>query len=173
MIVIGKDKYEVKPPNALRSWALQQSIFPAAGNVVAAVAQGLGAVADGKLDVKRLLELDLTKFLPAMLPQLGAVFARMPPGELERLLRVLLGDPKQGGESATRNGVALFSGSDGDAIDLLLRGQHVVMWKLFLHALEVWYPDFFGLVQPFIAAGKEAQASAESSTSPQPGPASA
>lgn len=165
MIDISGRRYVVNPPMGMRSFALQQRILPIAGRMVGALFTFVG---DG--DVTKLLDQDLTKALPAALPILGDVFASMPAGELEWLTRELLSDTTV--EAREFKG-KLFGGAAGDLFDAVMQGRHVEVWQLLWHALQVWYPDFFGLVQRSGAVLRAANGSSASTTSPTSGPVTA
>lgn len=163
MIELGKNKFTVPVPGGMRSFALQQRIIPMAGRVANVFVSLLGA----GTDVASIGDLDLTKVLPAALPHIGHIFSEMAPGELEWVTRELLRDAKC-------DGLALFGSPAGDAFDALMQGRTTDAWKLLWHALEVWYPDFFARARALVVKnGAAANLSAESITSPQPGPASA
>jgi hypothetical protein len=167
MITLGKQKFIVPVPHHMRTWALQQRLFPVAGNLAAAF-----VVILGKSDLRSILESEIIQSLPTALPHLGRVFADLPAGELEQITRILLGDPKAGAkedEVATCDGVALFSRDEGDAFDTILRGRTMDTWRLLVHAMGVHYPDFFVLAQPLVEAVNKGRASEGSSTSPTSG----
>lgn len=171
MLILGKQKFVVPRPRHMRTFALQQRLFPVAGNLAAVFVTIIG-----KTDLKKIKEAEITASLPQALPQLGRVFADMPAGELEQLTRILLGDPKEGAtaaEIATMDDMPLWAPSGavgGDPFDIFLAGRTWDTWKLLAHAMEVWYPDFFALVQPLIASVKKVNPSAGSSTLPTSGP---
>ncbi len=174
MIILGKQKFVVPRPRHMRTFALQQRLFPIAGNLASVFVSLIG-----KTDLKKIKEADITASLPAALPQLGRVFAEMPNGEIDQLTRILLGDPKEGAtpaECATMDDMPLWAGAGsigGDPFDTFLAGRTWDTWKLLAHAMEVWYPDFFALVQPLLASVKKASPSVESSISPTNGPGAA
>lgn len=161
---IGDREYLVPTPPGMRSFALQQRIWPVAARLGAALAPLIPAW----MSAEKLSDLDvaeLAKLLPQSLPLLGEVFAAMAPGELEGITRELLRDAKC-------NGAALFGSQKGDAFDGLMQGRTMETWKLLLHAMEVWYPDFFGGARGLLAlrSAKESP-SAGSSTSETAGEA--
>ena len=160
MITLGKNQFDVPAPAGMRSFSLQQRILPVAGRIVSVLAHLLG-LGDG--DLKSMLDKDLTAILPEAAPEIGRIFSEMPPGELEGITRELLRDAKC-------DKMPLF-GASGDPFDLLMRGRTTDTWKLLWHALEVWYPDFFGLARGYRAAASQASPSEESSTSLPSGPA--
>ncbi len=172
MIVLGKNKFVVPRPGHMRTFALQQRLFPIAGSLASVFVTLIG-----QTDLSKIMEKDILETLPAALPRLGEIFSSMPPGEIEFLTRTLLGDPKTGAaplEVATVDGAALFAaGKDGDAFDLVLQGRTMDTWKLLAHAMEVYYPDFFALVRPLVEHVRRGKDSVASSTSPTLGPSSA
>lgn len=164
MIKLGNNVFVVPPPTGMRSFALQQRILPVVGRVAGLLSQLIGI---SGTDATKLLDVDVLKVLPQAVPYIGEIFAQMPDGELERLTRALL-------REATFDGNALFSDSNGDAFDTLMRGRTADVWRLLWHALEVWYPDFFGLAGSLLAkTGAKENPSKASSTSPPVGPAGA
>lgn len=174
MITIGNQKFNVPLPRATRTFGLQQRILPIAGDVMSALVQIVGT--GGVERLKAMGQSEILELVPEIVPALGKIFSNMPEGELLRILRILLGDPKEGAlptEIGTCDGMPMFSLTDGDVFDTVLQGRTVDMWRLLVHGLTVWYPDFFGLAAAFPAAGaKKAPPSAGSSTSPTSGPAS-
>ena len=165
MIQLGPDKFEVPAPKGMASFSLQQSIIPVAGRLVAVLATvvretpRVGKDETSEVDeglLTRLFRSDVLKVLPAALPLLGRVFEEMPPGELERLTRTLLGDAKC-------NGSPLFGGVPGggaDYFDAMLQGRTADTWALLWHALQVWYPDFFARVRALRGPEAKAKSSA-------------
>lgn len=175
MITLGKDVFDVPAPKGMSSFALQQAVLPVAGRIVAAIAVTLRVApeAGGGMNsnvLGALAGMDVIKVLPAALPALGQVFSEMPEGELERLTRTLLAD-------ATCNKIRLFGGVPGtsataDLFDTIMQGRTLDTWALLWHALEVWYPDFFGRARAlFASGGKPANGTEESTTSDGSGPA--
>jgi hypothetical protein len=171
-IKLGKQTFKVPTPKGMRSFALQQRILPVASRLITAVVMivkdgGIPEIPTDDNGEKNLLNVDLANVLPSALPYLSKVFSDMPSGELEAITKELLKD-------ATFDGHPLFSDNGEDAFDGLMAGRNLDIWKLLWHALQVWYPDFFGLAATF-AAKKDAGASGskESTTSATPGPASA
>jgi len=150
---IDGDVFTVEPMLAMRSFALQARLAPAFFEAAATIAQVVGD------DPKSIGDLNL-EALAQYAPRLGAVFARMPPGEFEAIVRELLA-------SATMNGAPLFARvqGDGDPFQTLMRGRTLQTWKLLWFALEVHYPDFFASVRALGVKSKAAGASATSSTS--------
>ncbi len=170
MIVISNKTYNVPIPSGMRSFALQQKLLPVAGRVANVFVQLVGNVKD----VADIAGADVIRVLPLAMPHVGEIFSQMPDGQLESIVRTLLGDPKTGAiESATCDKLPLFS-AGSDAFDALMRGKTVDTWKLVLHALEVWYPDFFGAVRGYLGpTAAKASPSPGSDTSSTPGPVSA
>lgn len=164
MIKISGHDFNVPPPGGMRSFSLQQRIIPVAGRVVSVFLKLVGV--DG-LDLSKLQETDVTAVLPAAMPALGAVFAQMPPGELEAITREMLRD-------ATMNKLQLFGSPGGDAFDGLMQGRTMDAWKLLWHALEVWYPDFFASARGLLVRRAGSESSSETSDpSSTSGPATA
>lgn len=171
MIKLGGQTFVVPPPKASRTFALQQHLIPIAGNIL-----GAFTVIIGKNDIKDLVESEIFESLPAALPALGRIFSEMPPGELDRVNRTLLGDPKISGDEkrvAKCGDTPLFGMKGEDPYDEIMAGRTIDMWRLTIHALEAWYPDFFGLVQPFVERVKKASLSKASTTSATNGPGAA
>lgn len=156
---IGSREYTVPTPSGMRSFALQQRIWPVAANLGAAIAPLLPAF-DGATNLADLDLADLAKTLPEALPLLGRVFGSMPPGELEAIVRELLRDAKC-------DGLPLFGSAKGDSFDGLMQGRTIETWNLLLHAMGVWYPDFFEGARGLLARRQKASeaSSAGSSTS--------
>lgn len=173
MIRIGNDAFSVPTPGGMRSFALQQRIIPVAGRVASVFLQLVG----GAKDLPSLLEADVLRVLPQAMPHVGEIFASMPPGELEAITRILLGPGPSGepGAVCDRNGLKLplFGAPGGDTFDMVMQGRTVDTWKLLWHALEVWYPDFFGRARTFLAPGAKEKPSEASATSTTSGQASA
>lgn len=162
MITIGDTTFDVPQPGAMASFALQQRILPIAGRLVACFFRVLGIAPDA--EASQLAGMDVAKVLPQALPYVGEVLAAMPPGELEAITRALLGKAtfSKGGSKQ----LALFGGASGDVFDAVMRGKTIETWHLLWHALEVWYPDFFGRARAlFAGALVEASRSQASSTS--------
>jgi hypothetical protein len=135
---IGAYTFDVPPPPAMRTFALQQRIAPVAGRII-----GVFMQLAGKVDLKDLGEKDVTDALPLAAPALGEVFAAMPAGELEFLTRTLLENATVSGwPTPASKAVALFGGPV-DAFDAAFQGRTLDVWLLLWHALRVWYPDFF------------------------------
>lgn len=161
MIKIGERTFVVPPPKGMQSFSEQQRILPVAGRIIGVLAHLLGL---SSADAEKLLDSDVLKVLPQAVPHIGEIFAQMPPSELERITRALLSDAKC-------DGLPLFGSPGGDAFDLLMQGRTLDTWRLLWHALEVWYPDFFGLARSWFVAGAKANPSGASTTSPPAGPA--
>lgn len=161
MIKLGEHTFEVPVPKAMESFAFQQSVLPVAGRVVGALFHFLG-MAPGS-DVNKLMAQDVTAVLPQALPVLGEVFASMPPGELDKITRKLLGSA-----TATmpdgKTKIALFGNPAGDPFDALMAGRTADTWQLLWHALEVWYPDFFTRGRALFASAKKENQSPASTT---------
>ena len=168
MIELGGKQYVVPQPGGMRTFAFQQRILPVVGRVANVFIPLLGL--EGGLS--GLAEKDVTDVLPVALPRLGEIFSSMPPGELEAIARILLGDPKFGaqpGETATCGKVPLFGSPGGDAFDSLMKGRTADVWKLLWHAIQVWYPDFFSLARSSLAREQGEKVSKGSTTSPTSG----
>lgn len=157
MIKIGEYSYEVPPPPAMESFALQQRVFPIIGRVIGAAMHVLG-----KSDIAELGEKDVVDALPLIAPALGDVFAAMPAGELEALTRKLLEKATVNGWGGTSN-VPLFNGQIS-TFDAVFQGRTLEAWQLLWHALLVWYPDFFARAAALKGGGQKGSASKESST---------
>jgi Phage tail assembly chaperone protein, TAC len=155
MIKIGNNVFEVPAPSGMKSFALQQRILPVAGRVASVFIQLLGA--SKVSDINDVLAADVLKVVPMALPAVGEVFSSMPPGELEAITRELLAQ-------ATCDRLPLFGSQKGDAFDALMQGRTMDTWKLLWHALEVWYPDFFGRAAKFLGGVKKESLSTESTT---------
>lgn len=160
---IGEQEFTVPSPGGMRSFALQQRIWPVAARLGAAASPLIPLwVSAGAVGID-----DLLAAIPQALPLLGEVFAAMPPNELEAITRELLRDAKCGT-------MPLFGSPKGDAFDGLMAGRTLDTWKLLAHAMEVWYPDFFGGARGLLARrAASAKASEASNTSENPGEATA
>ena len=145
--VISGNTFSVEPLTAMRSFALQPRIAPA----IAAVAEAVGSLTSisGKGDLG-------TVEVAALAPAVGRFFQALQPGDLQDITRALLG-------SARMDGIALFSGA-GDPFELKMRGRTLDTWRLLWFALEVNYPDFFGLLAGAAARQPAPAPSEESST---------
>lgn len=160
MITIGDKIFEIPSPPAMRSFALQQSILPVAGRFAGVLAQVLGAG-----NMEELLKKEVVSVLPSVLPGLGEIFSMMPPGELERITRTLLADATCAMADGAKVRIFAPAGSTGgDLFDSLLKGKTIDIWRLLLHALEVWYPDFFGRARVLFVAAKGKAKDSEAST---------
>lgn len=169
MIKLGNNTFEVPPPTAMRSFALQQKLLPIVGRVANVFLQLLGL----ELDVTKLVMTDVMRVLPEALPYVGQIFSEMPDDELERLTRALLRDGKFGAGLAPPTAPLFSGGAAGDAFDLLMQGRTTETWQLLWYAIEVWYPDFFARAGGLFASVgvKKASPSEASTTSPPTGPA--
>ena len=156
---LGKNTFNVPPPKALESFALQQRIGPIAVNILSALSRIDGTVS--------LLDMNVEKTLGP----LGKVFAELPAGELKLLTYELLR------KATFDHGLPLFDSKDIDgdhAFDGLMMGRTLDIWKLLWYAFKVWYPDFLAHAATFAAkAGEPASGSKTPSTSEPPGPATA
>lgn len=159
MIAIGDMTFEIQAPGAMDSFSEQQRIIPVAGRVVGVFMRLLGMAPDS--DVGKLMGQDVLKVLPQAMPYIGEVFAAMPPGELKAITGTLLA---RGTANIKGAKVPLFGPGPVDAIDALMAGRTMDMWKLLWHALEVWYPDFFARGRALFVKGERATASMESTT---------
>lgn len=167
MITLGENTFDVPPPKGMRSFALQQRILPVAGRVAEVILHFVGATGVQVDNISDLLGSDVLKVLPHAMPAIGNVFSSMPAGELETITRELLGD------ATLRRGktpMKLFGAPAGDPFDQIMQGKSLDTWKLLWHALEVWYPDFFGLAAGLTGGAEKESPSGESSTSPPSGP---
>ncbi len=166
MLELGKNKFIVPVPGGMKSFALQQRIWPVAARLAGAVAPLVPLL----LQDKKLSEIDtddLIQYVPAALPRLGHIFSEMPPGELEWITRELLRDAKC-------DAMALFGSPGGDAFDALMQGRTTDVWRLLWHAMEVWYPDFFARGRALTARNDAKESPSEASIiSSQPGQVSA
>lgn len=165
-IKLGAQTFHVPPPGGMRSFSLQQRIWPVAARLGAAIAPLVPILlASEKATLKELDLEDALRVIPDALPRLGEVFAAMPPGELEWITRQLL-------SQATFGKAPLFGSPDGDAFDGIMAGRTLDTWRLLAHAMEVWYPDFFGGARGLLArrAANEKPSETSSTSSPS-GPA--
>lgn len=165
MIKLGTQDFHVPPPSGGETFDFQQRIIPVFGRLVGI----LGALQ--RVDLKdgwdALKVEDIMTVLPSAMPMLGEVFGQMPPGELGAIRRILLA-------KATCGKVPLFGSPGGDAFDGLMAGRTMDVWKLMWHALEVWYPDFFGGARALLARRAASEKPSEpSSTSSPDGPVAA
>lgn len=71
-------------------------------------------------------------------PILERISRALPPEKLRHIRRTLL-------REATCGGVALYGNTprEGDAINVLLAGRVIDVWRLLLFAVQISYPDFF------------------------------
>lgn len=172
-VKIGDRIFNVPQPYAMKSFALQQRIIPVFSRVVAVIANVVRFLPDdgGVIDVEKLLDtLDLEKILPAAMPHIGLIFSEMPRNELQELTAELLGDATCHVQEGVD--VPLFGGpAGGNAFDTMMQGRTVDIWRLLLHALGVWYPDFFALAARAGARRAAENGSKGSGTSTPPGPA--
>ena len=161
---IGNDAFTVSLLPGEESFLLQPSIAPVIVEIVqlaALFARSLGGLPD---------DADAAQKIAAALPLIGeasAVVARLcaklPRETLREMMRKLL-------TGATMNGTLLYQGSQGNPIDVLMQGRSLDIWRLVIRAMEVSYPDFFGLLSGFRVAAAKASPSETSATS-SPGPA--
>lgn len=122
---IGGNLFTVTPLPAMRSFVLQSKLAPALSSIIGSI----GSLAGGSL-----AETDVGALAPAV----AGFFSKLGPDELEQVTRQLLGD-------ATMDGKPLFSPA-GDPFNVFMAGRTMDTWKLLWFAVEVNYPDFFGLL---------------------------
>ena len=167
MIKLGSQEFHVPPPGGGETFDFQQTIIPVATRLASALAPLIPVWMAANKEKGQ--ERDLTfeealTIIPEALPRLGEVFSHMPPGQLGTIRRILLG-------KATCGKVPLFGSPAGDAFDGLLAGRTMDVWRLLVHAMEVWYPDFFGGARALLARrAAPAKPSETSSTSSPAGP---
>jgi hypothetical protein len=151
VIKIGQYTFEVPPPKAMPSFALQQRLFPILARALGVVLHYAPhlSLGEGKgINIGAIL--NDPKFIDAVakaMPSLGEVIAAMPEGELERLTRELLGEATVSGWG-TSKAILLFDKAKGiDTFDQVMQGRTMDTWRLLGHAVEVWYPDFLSLAK--------------------------
>lgn len=155
MIKIGDREFTVPTPGGGETFDFQQRVIPVAGRVVAVFASLIGM--EVVKDLSNIQVDDVMRVLPAALPQVGEIFARMPPGELGVIRKTLLA-------KATFGKLPLFGSPAGDAFDSIMAGRTMDTWKLLWHALEVWYPDFFDSVRALLVKRGEKESPSVMST---------
>ncbi len=71
-------------------------------------------------------------------PVLERIFAKLTPDRLRHIRRTLL-------RGATCAGITLYGAlpGEGDAINQLLQGRVIDVWRLLIFAVKISYPDFF------------------------------
>jgi hypothetical protein len=145
---IGSDVFTVEPLLGEASFLLQPRILPLVSDL-AALATAQADAADSILAL-----------LDKASPIVARACAKLPPSELRDIMRTLLA-------GARMNGSLLYT-DKGNPIDFLMMGRTLDIWKLIIKALEVSYPDFFGLVKGLRGQAKAAASSATSTTSLEP-----
>lgn len=126
-LILGSDKFNVDPLDAWSTFELQAKIAPPVAEVMGVLGTELGSGNVADLDVS------------ALGPAVGKFFGHFAqPGSLRALVRELLAN-------ATMNGSPLVT-TAGDPFAVLMRGRTVDTWKLLWFAVQVNYPDFFGLL---------------------------
>lgn len=167
---IGDRTFVVNPLSGERTFLLQPKLAPALSEIaalyalfvqtVAGIMPKLGADADRDVDPLMLLPHALPALETAG-PVIGRLAEKLGPN-LRDIMRELL-------EGATCNGTLLYS-AQGNPIDVLMQGRTIELWRLLIFAMEVSYPDFFGLFRGLRGTtSQKAESSAPSTTSP-PGP---
>lgn len=150
---IGGNKFGVTPLFAVRSFTLQAKLAPALSEIAELVVPLWRGFKKGKASKavptdetapkpdeapKKLVDvLDFEEVAPLIAPAITHFFGKMPPDDLELVIRELLG-------KATMDGKPLFGHAGGDPFDLWMQGRTLDTWKLLGFALKVNYPDFFG-----------------------------
>lgn len=142
---IGNDHFTVQPLMGEESFLLQMRILPLVTDL-AALATAQSEAGDSILSL-----------LDKAAPIVQRACAKLPPDELRIIMRALL-------KGATMNGQQLYT-DQGNPINVLMMGRTLDIWKLIVKALEVSYPDFFGLVRGLVGRSKAAAAYAMSDTS--------
>lgn len=174
-ITIGIDQFTVNPLPGEESFVFQPRVLPLVAELVALVGVASGDEAPTAPEEPVVPSDDpvepppaparpsrkLGDILAEAAPIVQRACAKMPPEELRTILRTLL-------RGATMNGKPLYT-EQGNPINVLMRGRTIDLWKLVMFALQVSYPDFFGL---FRALQKKpaAVAGSETSATSSPGP---
>lgn len=174
-LTLGTDAFTVNPLAGEESFVFQPRILPLVAELVALMgisSSGDDAPAPEEPAVPSDDPVEpppaaakpsrsLGDILAEAAPIVSRACARMPPEELRTVLRTLL-------KGATMNGQQLYT-EKGNPINVLMRGRVIDMWKLVMFALQVSYPDFFGLLRGLRKKPAAATDSATSATS-SPGP---
>lgn len=176
-ITLGTDLFTVNPLPGEESFVFQPRILPLVAELVALVGVTSGDAPPAPEEPVVPPEDSAEPPTPATKParKLGDILAeaapivqracaKMPPEELRVVLRTLL-------RGATMNGKPLYT-EQGNPINVLMRGRTIDLWKLVMFALQVSYPDFFGLfrgLQKKFAAAAGSETSATSSPGPSGG----
>lgn len=122
---IGGSLFEVTPLPAFQSFTLQAEIAPA----IAAVVGAMGPLLAGDLGSADVAEMGKAA---------QAFFTAMPRQRFASVARELL-------EGTTMDGKPLFTPA-GSPFDIWMQGRTLDAWLLLWFAIEVNYPDFFGLL---------------------------
>ncbi len=136
---IGASLFTVTPLPAMRTFVLQ----PRLAQPLAEAASAFGLVMGGG-----------DRDVAEMAPIVGRFFAKLPPHELETIVRELLAGSQIDGKPL------LDGNGQGGTFDAFMQGRTMDVWLLLWFALEVNYPDFFGRLGGLIARAEKAPASA-------------
>jgi hypothetical protein len=149
-----RDKvFEVNPLLVEDSFDLQPDLMPVLPEIGQLIALFFGDVSkfaaldkqddaatspEEKSDILRQFAEEGGAMLAKASPILGRISKALPADRLRHIRRTLLRD-------ATCGGVQLYGTSprEGDAINVLLAGRVIDVWRLLLFAVQISYPDFF------------------------------
>lgn len=147
-IKLGAETFTVNALLAEDSFDLQPKLLPVLPDMLelyAMFAQEFLSLAeekglDGDVPVEEVLDKGLALLARAS-PIISRLCSKLAPDELRYIRRTLLA-------GATCNGKPLYGGAtgQGNAIDFILQGRTLDMWRLQVFAVRVSYPDFFGLL---------------------------
>lgn len=145
--IIGGNRFEVFPLDAMQSFTLQPRIAPIIAEVGALVLAALQSDAaqqlvGGGTDLKTMsieqflaLDLDVGVLAEQLVVAVGRICQKLPPADLKAILRELLANAKMDGQ-------ALFT-QNGDPFLQLMRGRTLDTWRLLFFSVQVNYPDVF------------------------------
>jgi len=156
-ITLGGDVFTLSLLGFEETCDLQPIVAPLLGDIGRLFALAIGEASKLDMSTGDLAEADVLTLLPKLGGALGdagdilaSIARKLPAESLRTLRRTLL-------QGATMNGKPLYPTVEGGPvmINVLMQGRTLDGWRLLLFALKENYPDFFALLRPVVAGGKD------------------